>query len=74
MLSQEELSLRVEAAIQKLLNVVEALSADKKQLADEVDRLRKQLQQKKNAKTTASGHQDNQPDIRIAELSSRRGA
>jgi hypothetical protein len=37
-----------------LLNVVEALSADKNSLADEVERLRKQLKLKKKAKTTSS--------------------
>ena len=39
---------------QELLNVVEALSADKKSLADEVERLRKQLEQKKKSKNTSS--------------------
>jgi hypothetical protein len=61
LLAEEELSERVESAIQKLLNVVEALSADKKSLADEVERLRKQLEQKKKAKTTSNSDQtDNQ--------------
>ena len=54
LLSEEELSERTECAIHKLLNVVEALSADKKSLADEVERLRKQLEQKKKAKNTRS--------------------
>ena len=54
LLAEEELSPRVEFAIQELLNVVEALSADKKSLADEVDRLRKKLEQKKKAKTTSN--------------------
>lgn len=40
-------------AVSKLLNVVEALTADKTALADEVERLRKQLEQKKKGKTTA---------------------
>ena len=62
LLAEEELSERVEAAIQKLLNVVEALSADKKSLADEVERLRKQLEQKKKAKTTKNSDKDNQAD------------
>jgi hypothetical protein len=53
LLAEEELSERVETAIQKLLNAVEALSADKQALADEVARLRKQLELKKKAKTTA---------------------
>lgn len=56
LLAEVELSERVEVAIQNLLNVVEALSVDKKALADEVDRLRKQLEQKKKAKTTSSEH------------------
>ena len=54
LLAEEELSERTECAIHKLLNVVEALSADKKSLADEVERLRKQLEQKKKAKNTSS--------------------
>jgi len=62
LLAEEELSERVEAAIQKLLNVVEALSTDKKSLADEVERLRKQLEQKKKAKTTSDSDKDNQAD------------
>ena len=60
LLSEEELSERTECAIHNLLNVVEALSADKKSLADEVDRLRKQLDQKKKAKNTSSGNNDDQ--------------
>jgi len=62
LLAEEELSLRVEAAIHQLLNVVEALSVDKKSLADEVERLRKQLEQKKNAKTTSSSKKDDPSD------------
>jgi hypothetical protein len=50
-----------EQAVEKLLNVVEALSADRKELADEVQRLRQQLEQKKKAKTTAEGNQDGDP-------------
>lgn len=52
LLGEEELSERVESAVQQLLNVIEALSTDKKVLADEVARLRKQLERKKKAKTT----------------------
>ena len=48
-----ELRAAVEEAFGRLLNVVEALSSDKQALADEVERLRKQLEQKKKAKTTA---------------------
>jgi hypothetical protein len=44
-------------AVEKLLNVVEALSSDRNELAVEVQRLRKQLDQKKKAKTTAAGTQ-----------------
>jgi hypothetical protein len=54
LLAEEALSERTEFAIHKLLNVVEALSADKNSLADEVERLRKQLKLKKKAKTTSS--------------------
>lgn len=52
LLAEEDLTPRAELAIQKLLNVVEALSADKQSLADEVERLRKKLEQKKKPKTT----------------------
>lgn len=58
LLAGEELSDRVEAAVRQLLNVVEALSVDKRSLADEVERLRKQLEQKKKAKTTGGGEGD----------------
>ena len=58
LLSEQELSEPVQSAIQKLLNVVEALSADKNSLTDEVERLRKQLEQKKIAKTTGSSNKD----------------
>jgi len=54
LLAEEELSERAEFAIHNLLNVVEALSADKKSLADEVERLRKQLEQKKKSKNSSS--------------------
>ena len=60
LLAEEELSGRTELAIQELLNVVEALCADKKSLADEVERLRKQLKQKKKAKNTNNGNRDDQ--------------
>jgi hypothetical protein len=60
LLAEEELSERTELAIHKLLNVVEALSADKKSLVDEVERLRKQLEQKKKAKNTNNSNKDAQ--------------
>ncbi len=62
LLAEQELSEPVEKAIQKLLNIVEALSADKKSLAEEVGRLRKQLEQKKKAKTNSSSDKDDQAD------------
>ena len=70
LLAEEELSERVEAAIQKLLNVVEALSADKKSLADEVERLRKQLEQKKKSKS--NGDKDDQADNQDSDHSSEK--
>jgi uncharacterized small protein (DUF1192 family) len=54
--SAGELPAVVEQSVGQLLNVVEALSSDKKALADEVERLRKQLEQKKKAKTTAESN------------------
>ena len=61
LLAKEKLSERTELAIHNLLNVVEALSADKKSLADEVERLRKQLEQKKKAKNTSSKDDKDSP-------------
>ena len=52
------LPVEAEEAVEKLLNVVEALSADKHELAAEVQRLRKQLEQKKKDKTTAHSQQE----------------
>ncbi len=56
----------VEQAVEKLLNVVESLCADRQSLTDEVERLRLQLDKKKKAKTTSGQdqnddqhHQDN---------------
>lgn len=69
LLAEEELSARVELAIHKLLNVVEALCTDKQSLAGEVERLRKKLEQKKKSKTTSNkdggdkdGHDDSKSD------------
>ena len=58
LLAGEELSDRVEMAVGQLLNVVEALSVDKRSLAEEVERLRKQLEQKRKDKTTRSDKGD----------------
>jgi len=55
------LPVEAEEAVEKLLNVVEALSADKNELAEEVQRLRKQLEQKKKDKTTANPQQAGDP-------------
>ncbi len=52
LLAEEELSERAEAAVRMLLNAVERLSADNRSLADEAERLRNQLEQKKKGKTT----------------------
>ena len=72
LLGQEVLSDRVESAVQQLLNVVEALSTDKKLLADEVARLRKQLEQKKLAKTTSKNDDDDGPKPSTDHSSEKR--
>ena len=46
-----------ELAVEKLLNVVEALCSDRQLLAAEVQRLKKQLEKKKKDKTTGKGSQ-----------------
>ena len=53
-----DLPVEAEQAVGRLLNLVEALSADKSELAKEVERLRQQLEQKKKRKTTDQGNQD----------------
>jgi hypothetical protein len=55
-----------EQAVEELLNVVEVLSSDKKELVDEVERLRQDLEKKKKAKTT---NQQNQDDKKPKERS-----
>jgi hypothetical protein len=72
LLSAQELSEPVELAIQKLLNVVEALSADKQSLTDEVARLRKQLEEKKKAKTTSNDQQDDNQNRKSNHSSEKR--
>ncbi|MFV1971800.1 MAG: transposase [Acidimicrobiia bacterium] len=59
--SAGDLPVEAELAVEKLLNVVEALSSDKQSLADEVERLKQQLQQKKQAKTTADTNEKDAP-------------
>ena len=58
LLAVEDLSDKTELAIQKLLNVIETLRADKQSLVDEVERLRKQLELKKKAKNTSDSNKD----------------
>ena len=53
-----ELPAEAEQAVGILLNVVERLSADRRELTKEVERLRQQLEQKKKAKTTGAGKPD----------------
>jgi hypothetical protein len=65
------LPVEAEEAVEKLLNIVEALSADKNELAEEVQRLRKQLEQKKKDKTTATSQQD---DDQAAPLNSNHSS
>jgi len=48
-----------ELAVEKLLNTVETLCTDRKELADEIERLRKQLDKKKKAKTTGDSKRNN---------------
>ena len=47
-----------ELAVGRLLNVVETLSADRRELVQEVERLRRQLELKKKPKTTDSTDED----------------
>ena len=60
------LPVEAEQAVGKLLNVVEALSADRKELAQEVERLRQQLEQKKKAKTTGPTNADGDSEPQTA--------
>jgi len=57
----ESLPAEAELAIDKLLNMVEALCSDRTELADEIGRLQKQLDKKKKTKTTGDSKQDNDP-------------
>jgi len=56
-----ELPEAAERAVGELLNLVEALCSDRNELADEVARLRKQLEKKKKTKTTGDSNQNNDP-------------
>lgn len=53
-----ELPNAFELAVRKLLNLVEALCSDKQELMNEVERLRKQLDDKKRGKTTSGGDKE----------------
>ena len=59
LLAAQVLSPQVQEAVELLLNALEALCADKYELATEVERLRKRLEQKKHEKS--SKHDDDQP-------------
>jgi hypothetical protein len=62
-----------ELAVGRLLNVVEALSADRSELVQEVERLRQQLELKKKPKTTDSTDQaDDQNSKNDADHSSEK--
>ena len=50
-----------EAAVHKLLNLVERLVADQQALVQEVERLRQQLEQKKKAKTSGASNPSGPP-------------
>lgn len=72
LLREEDLSERTELAVQKLLNAVEALAADKQSLADEVERLKSQLEHKKQAKTTSNSPGDARPQTLGSDHSSEK--
>ena len=81
-----ELPEQAEQAVEKLLNVVEELCADRQTLAKEVERLRQQLDKKKKAKTTSdndpqgdkqddsnhSSEERRKPDRKVRPLRDRR--
>ena len=52
------LPIKAEQAVEKLLNVVETLCADRQSLAEKLKRLRQELDKKKRAKTTNQENQD----------------
>jgi hypothetical protein len=58
-----ELPDAVEHAIQKLLNLIEALCCDKQELMSEVERLRKQLEEKKRDKNSSGSGKDSRKDL-----------
>lgn len=53
-----ELPVAVELMVRKLLNLVEALCSDKQELMNEVERLRKQLEDKKRGKNSSGSYKD----------------
>jgi hypothetical protein len=73
--SAGDLPPEVELAVEKLLNVVEALSSDKQSLVDTVQRLKAQLDQKKKSKTTANAKDGSRADSdHSSEKRRRRGS
>ena len=58
-----ELPDAVELAVRKLLNLVEALCSEKQELMNEVDRLRKQLEDKKRGKNSSTSDKDKPKDL-----------
>ncbi len=83
-----ELPKQAEQAVEKLLNVVEELCADRQTLAKEIERLRLQLDKKKKAKTTSdndaqgdkkadsnhSSEERRKPDRKVRPLRDRRSS
>ena len=79
-----ELPEQAEQAVEKLLNVVEELCADRQMLAKEVERMRQQLDKKKKAKTTSdndpqgdsnhSSEERRKPDRKVRPLRDRRSS
>ena len=61
-LESEELSPQAEAAVRKLLNLVELLVAKQRGLLAEVQRLKELLEEKKRSKTTAANPAVNPAD------------
>ena len=66
-----ELSPQVEEAVQKLLNLVEQLVAQQRNLAAEVQRLKELLEAKKRGKTTADQTAEKKPDDHSSEQQRR---
>jgi hypothetical protein len=59
-------------AVEKLLNVVEALCSDRKKFVEEVQRLREQLDQKKKGKNSQNNRDDDAPPQDSSDHSSEK--